>query len=101
MMREDAGEGADPDRWLWVQSEGSGDGYKDMAWFIEHLEDAGMAERLAVAITGREAFRRFKGTLSQWSDLMTRWHDFFAERQRGRARQGLAAHGYRPAPPQI
>ena len=35
-----------------------------MAWFIEHLEDAGLAERLAVAITGRGANQ---GTVATWN----------------------------------
>ena len=60
-----------------------------------------VAEPLAVAITGRGAFRRFKDTLSRWPDPMTRWHGFSAERQRGRARQWLADYGYRPAAPRI
>ena len=88
----------DPERWLWVDSEGSRDGYRDMEWFIEHVDDPGIADRLSIAITGRGAFRRFKDTLSRWPDLMTRWHAFSAERQRGRARRWLADHGYTPTP---
>lgn len=42
-----------------------------MEWFIEHLDDPGIADRLSIAITGRGAFRRFKDTLSRWPDLMT------------------------------
>jgi hypothetical protein len=60
-LGDDAGEGEDPDRWLWVQSEGVRRGYKDMAWFIEHLEDAGMAERLAVAISRARSVSSVQG----------------------------------------
>lgn len=49
--------GDDPDRWLWVNCEGSHDGYRDMEWFIEDLDDADIADQLARAISGRGAFR--------------------------------------------
>ena len=86
----------DPDRWLWVDSEGSRPGYRDMEWFIEDLDDADFADRLARAIAGRGAFRRFKDQLSESPDLMTRWHAFSNDRQRGRARRWMAAEGYTP-----
>ncbi len=43
----------DPDRWLWVECEGSHDGYRDMEWFIDDLDDPQLAYRLARAISGR------------------------------------------------
>jgi hypothetical protein len=84
----------DPARWLWVDSEGSRPGYRDMQVFIASLDDAQIADRLDRAISGRGAFRRFKDTLSAWPDLMTRWHAFSEDRQRGRARAWLADAGY-------
>lgn len=89
----------DPDRWLWADSEGSRPGYRDMEWFIEDLDDVDFADRLARAIAGRGAFRRFKDRLSERPDLMTRWYAFSNDRQRGRARRWLAAEGYTPARP--
>ena len=86
----------DPDRWLWVQSEGSHDGYRDMERFIEDVDDEAFADRLARAIIGRGAFRRFRDTLSERPELMTRWHAFSDDRHRGRARSWLAAEGYTP-----
>ena len=88
----------DPDRWLWVHSEGSRAGYRDMEWFIDDLEDPEVADRLSIAITGRGAFRRFKDVLSRWPDLMERWHGFSEDRQRGRARSWLADQGYTATP---
>ena len=44
---------ADPERWLAVHGEGSREGYRDMELFIASVEDAGRAERLAIAIKGR------------------------------------------------
>jgi hypothetical protein len=87
----------DPDRWLWVHCEGSHDGYRDMEWFIEDLDDEELANRLARAIAGRGAFRRFKDGLSEHPELMARWHAFSNDRQRGRARSRLASEGFTPA----
>jgi len=86
----------DPERWLWVHCEGSRDGYRDMEWFIDDLDDGVMADALARAITGRGAFRRFKDRLSERPDLISRWYAFSNDRQRGRARSWLAAVGYTP-----
>ena len=86
----------DPERWLWVPCEGSRDGYRDMEWFIDSLDDEGFADQLARAISGRGAFRRFKDRLSERPELMARWHAFSNDRQRGRARSWLACEGYTP-----
>jgi hypothetical protein len=56
---EDEETADDPGRWLLVCGEGSGVGYRDMELFIASVEDPGRAERLAIAIRGRDAFRRF------------------------------------------
>jgi hypothetical protein len=61
--------------------------------------DPNLADRLTRAISGRGAFRRFKNTLFDRPDLMTQWHAFSADRQRGRARSWLAAEGYTPTRP--
>ena len=89
----------DPDRWLWVECEGSRNAYQDMVWFIEELEDPTLGERQSRAISGRGAFRRFKDALSDRPELMTRWYAFSNDRQRGRARRWLAAEGYAPTRP--
>ena len=56
---EDEDTADDPERWLAVHGEGSREGYRDMELFIASVEDPGRADRLAVAIRGRGAFRRF------------------------------------------
>jgi hypothetical protein len=86
----------DRERWLWVHCEGSHDGYRDMEWFIGNLDDEAFADRPARAISGRGAFRRFKARASERPELMTRWHAFSNDRQRGRARSWLACEGYTP-----
>ena len=95
---EDEDTSDDPERWLAVHGAGSREGYRDMELFIASVEDLGRAERLAVAIKGRGAFRRFKGELACWPGELERWHAFSEERQRGRARSWLAAAGYRVLP---
>lgn len=95
---EEDEETADPERWLAVHGEGSREGYRDMELFIASVEDAGRAERLAIAIKGRGAFRRFKDELAGWPGELERWHALSEERQRGRARSWLAAAGYRVLP---
>jgi len=92
-------EDGDDDRWLWVESHGSRPGYRDMERFIADLDDPDQADRLAIAITGRGAFRRFKGVVARWPDLAERWFAFAEDRARGRARAWLADEGYTPAPP--
>ena len=88
----------DPERWLPVHGEGSREGYRDMELFIASVEDPGRAERLAIAIAGRGAFRRFKDELARSPGELERWHALAEERQRGRARSWLAAAGYRALP---
>ena len=95
---EDEDTSDDPERWLAVHGQGSREGYRDMELFIASVEDPGQAERLAVAIKGRGAFRRFKDELARWPGELERWHALSEERQRGRARSWLAASGYRVLP---
>jgi len=83
----------DPERWLYVECEGSHAGYGDMEQFIANVTDAGQADRLSIAITGRGAFRRFKDVLARWPDDLERWFVFSGERRRGRARAWLAEAG--------
>jgi Uncharacterised protein family (UPF0158) len=95
---EDEDTADDPERWLAVHGEGSREGYRDMELFIASVEDPGRAERLAIAIRGRGAFRRFKNELARRPGELERWHALSEERQRGRARSWLAAAGYRVLP---
>jgi len=91
---EDEESAEDPERWLWVGCEGSHEGYRDMELFIETVADPERADRLAIAIDGRGAFRRFKDVLGRWPGEIERWYAFSEERQRGRARAWLAGVGY-------
>lgn len=89
----------DEKRWLHVFCEGSRAGYRDMEMFIDNLDEDRLADRLARAIRGRGAFRRFKGVLAESPDLLDRWYGFSDERHRGRARAWLVDEGYAPTHP--
>lgn len=99
MGEEDPDESDDAERWLWVECEGSRDGYRDMEIFIGTVNDPDRADRLGIAIQGRGAFRRFKDVLDRWPGEVERWYGFSEDRQRGRARAWLAGAGYRPSLP--
>ena len=99
---EQEGEGEDVDdgeRWLWVVSEGSRAGYRDMKLFVAGVAEPDLADRLARTLEGRGAFRRFRDELSRWAELQDRWFAYSAERRRGRARAWLAAEAFTPAAP--
>lgn len=96
---EDDGDDGDEQRWLWVESQGSRPGYRDMEAFIADLDDPDQGDRLQIAITGRGAFRRFKDVIARWPDLAEMWFAFAEDRTRGRARAWLAEAGYTPEPP--
>jgi hypothetical protein len=95
---EDEDTADDPERWLPVHGEGSREGYRDMELFIASVEQPGRAERLAIAIKGPGAFRRFKDELARSPGELERWYALAEERQRGRARSWLGAAGYRAVP---
>ncbi|MES4886249.1 UPF0158 family protein [Streptomyces sp. NPDC000349] len=92
-------EADDPERWLYVPTLGSRDGYQDMELFVERLGDAALSDRLRTAIRGRGAFRRFKDVLARDERAWRLFHRLSDERQLGRARTWLAKEGYRPKLP--
>jgi hypothetical protein len=93
---EDAAD--DPERWLWINNQGSRAGYRDMVDFAATVTDPGRADRLEIALQGRGAFRRFKDVLARWPGELERWHGFSEDRKRGRARAWLAEEGYTTVP---
>ena len=68
--------------WVW---------YQDMADFAETITDERVARRLARAIQGKGAFRRFKDELrEEYPDLLPTWYAFRETRAKRRAVQWLA-----------
>jgi hypothetical protein len=68
--------------------------YRDMADFAEGISDERAGRRLARAIEGRGAFRRFKDELySRHDDLIAAWHSFRDARAERRAVEWLVDQG--------
>ena len=69
-----------------------------MELFIASVEHPGRAERLAIAIRGCGAFRRFKDELARSPGELERWHALHEGRRLDRARSWLAAADHRSPP---
>ena len=68
--------------------------YADMRDFAEGVSDAAAGRRLARAISGRGAFRRFKDELyEEYPELVQVWFDFRDVRARRRAVEWLLDEG--------
>lgn len=64
--------------------------YADMVDFADELSDESARRRLARALTGRGAFRRFKDELrEEYPELLHTWHAFRDNRARRRAVEWL------------
>ena len=65
--------------------------YQDMTDFAERISDDRAGRRLARALDGRGAFRRFKAELhEEYPDLLPAWYAFRDSRARRRAVEWLA-----------
>lgn len=72
----------------------SGVWYGDMADFAERISDKHAASRLAHALRGKGAFRRFKDALYEgYPELLPAWHAFRDARARRRAVEWLWENG--------
>jgi hypothetical protein len=67
--------------WVW---------YQDMADFADIITDERAGRKLARAIQGKGAFRRFKDELQDYPDLLSAWYAFRDVRAERRAVQWLA-----------
>lgn len=68
--------------------------YEDMAEFADQISDDRATRRLARAIQGRGAFRRFKDELHQeYPELLPIWYAFRDNRAQRRAVEWLLDHG--------
>jgi hypothetical protein len=69
-------------------------GYNDMEAFIQVLEETRLQNKLAAAIVGKCAFRRFKDVLLGYPGYREQWFAFQAARQETRAREWLESKGF-------
>jgi Uncharacterised protein family (UPF0158) len=76
-----------------IPSQDSRTGYQDMEAFIETVTDEHLQEKLAIAIEGKGAFRRFKDVLERYPQERERWFIFRDQRQRQRIAEWLEDQG--------
>ena len=84
------------DRFIEIPHAESSDGYSDMEEFIETVSNQGLQNRLAGAIRGKGAFRRFKDVLLEFPAEEERWFKFKDERARERILEWLEEEGIEP-----
>ena len=77
------------DEFLLLPKKRSRDGYQDLLDFIAGVSDAGLKEKLATAVQGQGAFRRFKDVLLAYPEDRRRWFTFSSERDESRIREWL------------
>jgi hypothetical protein len=96
---------ADPQMHVRIASDGnylrvdpvsSREQYRWMERFIPMVENAELREKLAQAIDGKGAFRRFKDVLMTYGPERERWFAFRSERLRTFMEAWLAAHAISP-----
>jgi hypothetical protein len=84
---------SDPDRFVSVPQTESHEAYRVMEDFIPQVENQHLRERLADAIAGKGAFRRFKDVLLSHPNVRERWFAFEASVKRTWAADWLATLG--------
>jgi hypothetical protein len=80
-------------RYIAIPGSETHESYDDMAAFVETVSDARFHNRLAYAIQGRGAFRRFKDVLLERPAERERWFEFSAARERERLLEWLKSEG--------
>lgn len=82
---------ADGERFVPISPTESYESYHLMEEFIEQVKDVRLRERLADAITGKGAFRRFKDTLLAYPRVREDWFRFDAAAKRRWAAEWLVS----------
>jgi hypothetical protein len=88
--------GDEKDRFLLIPRRESREGYELMTAFTETVTGQELREKLAIALDGKGAFRRFRNVLNQHPDELDRWYVFKDESMREEAVQWLLEHGIEP-----
>ena len=82
-----------PDTLIAIDPIESSEAYGDMEEFVASIRNPMARDRLARAIAGRGAFRRFKDTLLEFPELREGWHRFHDALMRRRAVEWLVDAG--------
>lgn len=84
------------DRYVWIEENPSYEGYNLMTEFADTVKDTGLREKLAIALDGNGAFRRFKDVLVNYPDEEKRWFSFKDEKMRVEITGWLNSIGIEP-----
>ena len=79
----------DPERFIMSPEQDSRRGYDDMADFVNNLTNKELQDKLAIALNGKGAFRRFKDVLLDYPKERESWFAFEEKRRRERFEEWL------------
>lgn len=88
--------GDEKNRFLLIPKRESREGYELMATFAETVTSKGLREKLAIALDGKGAFRRFRNVLNDYPSELERWYKFKDDRMLEEAIQWLIMNGIEP-----
>lgn len=88
--------GDEKDRFLPIPRRESREGYELMTAFADTVKSKDLREKLAIALDGQGAFRRFRNVLNHHPDELDRWYAFKDENIREDAVQWLLDHDIEP-----
>jgi hypothetical protein len=81
------------ERYTVIPYQGPESGYRDMAEFIDSVNDNRLRALIDVATKGKGAFRRFKDVLQDHPEERERWFAFQKQRANRRVRRWLESEG--------
>lgn len=82
-----------PEDYLYIRPRPSREGYRTMQRFIEEVQEASLREKLAAALVGKGAFRRFKDQLLAYPEIRQQWFAFKDSEVYNYARDWLEREG--------
>jgi hypothetical protein len=90
---------AAPEAFIRIEPAASREQYRWMERFVGLVTDAGLRERLVIAIDGKGAFRRFKDVLVSYPAERERWFSFRGDLLHWQMQKWLEREGLQPVEP--
>ena len=84
------------DNYIRIPEKPSYEGYDLMVEFAEGVKDESLREKLAIALDGKGAFRRFKNVLLSYPKYRERWFEFKQQRMNEEVTEWLNSIGIEP-----
>jgi len=89
--------GDEKNRFLLIPKSESREGYETMAAFANSVRGKGLRDKLAIALNGKGAFRRFRSVLNEHPDELEQWYTFKDDWMRAEAIKWLVMNGIEPS----